>query len=827
MKIAKRIMAVFLLVLLCLPVGMTAEAASVNETAVSSGQTDGSQQSRSKSANGVINTEDFEIRVSYGLNGNFRTGVAIPVTIYIKSLKKDFEGTVRMIVPGDSEYGTSPVAYEKDILLSTGVQKVVTMSVYSCSVMSTFKFQLEDASGEVFIDKSVTMKSQLGDNALIGVLSDDYTALNYFDGLSISLPSGIVQTVRLVELGEVILPEQASGLDSLSYLIINSYDTSKLSQEQYDAIRKWTAQGGVLIIGTGSDYSRTLSGFRDDFVEGTIGEAAEGTLELDVEKSEALKYTKEQGIVSLSLKDGKPLTGIFKQEDENTGLIWNRDYKQGHVVVTAFNLGMEPIVSWNQTLKLASLLLEESASGYSGVRMESLSYGGGSGNQWMMSNALDGLHDIKYPDMKLMGILFLLFVILIGPGLYLILKLVDKREWMWILVPVLAVGFTVGIFTVTQNLRIKHPREASLTTLYYDMDFETGVQENVDMAVQVPGAGEEKVNLDPTLGNLKLYGGDYNDYYTNTGVLDQKKLYEYKTAVRETSEGYMLGIRNRETFGSTYMSMNHVTEDSKSCGLDVEITRNTTGVSGRVTNRTERDLQHVMVFAGKSMVMIGDLKSGDSVEFTEKDGRYFNCDIYSITFPGMSEDSAELQQQRSILELFCERYLYSMDAMDVYAYAYMGEIDADYVKDEQVEEQNRGIIVRHDRIGYSDYENAEILTLYDYSRNFVDGWDSDGQLYVEEIEVEFDISGLVEDIYALIRARDSEAQYGPTDSVTVYGYNVESGQYDELFADDIIMKFENGCPYLNDKGIVRLKFTCPRADDYIYTPQITVVGGES
>ena len=206
MKIVKRFTAVFLLVLLCLPVGMTAEAASVNETAASSGQTDGSQQSRSKSANGVINTEDFEIRVSYGLNGNFRTGVAIPVTIYIKSLKKDFEGTVRMIVPGDNEYGTSPVAYEKDILLSTGVQKVVTMSVYSCSVMSTFKFQLEDASGEVLIDKSVTMKSQLGDNALIGVLSDDYTALNYFDGLSMSLPSGVVQTVRLVELGEEILP---------------------------------------------------------------------------------------------------------------------------------------------------------------------------------------------------------------------------------------------------------------------------------------------------------------------------------------------------------------------------------------------------------------------------------------------------------------------------------------------------------------------------------------------------------------------------------------------------------------------------------------------
>ena len=213
MKLAKKLLTAFLLVLLCLPLGVPVQAAAVSETAVSSGQaaSSGSGNSQGKNVKGVINTEDFEIRVMCGLDGNYRSGASIPVTIYIKSLKKDFEGNVRMIVPGNYDYDSEAVAYEKEVLLSTGVQKVVTMSVYSSTGLAAFRFQVEDRSGDILINTSVTMKSQSGDEALAGVLSDDYTALNYFDGLSISL-SSYAGTVQLVELDEDTFPEQASGL---------------------------------------------------------------------------------------------------------------------------------------------------------------------------------------------------------------------------------------------------------------------------------------------------------------------------------------------------------------------------------------------------------------------------------------------------------------------------------------------------------------------------------------------------------------------------------------------------------------------------------------
>lgn len=799
----------FLLIVLCLPVTVLAAGKTSDET----------KSSVSKNANGVISTEDFEIRVVCGLDGNYRSGAAIPVTIYVESLKKDFEGTARMIVPGSMEYGTEAVAYEKDVMLSAGVQKVVTMSVYSNSGLTSFKFQLVNEKGDAVIDKNVTMKSQAGDRALVGVLSDDYTALNYLDGREIYLDS-YTGAVRLVELNEDILPEQASGLEALSYLIINSYDTSKLSDTQYEAVKSWVDQGGILVIGTGSDYKQTLSAFQDDFVKGTIGDSVKGTFQLVSDKKGENKaaFTKKQGVVSLSVEDGEPLDGILKE----SSLIWNRDYGQGHVVITAFNLGMEPISSWNKRSDMGVLLLQNAAVGYSDTRIENLNYGSSIVNGWMFSNALDALHEIQYPNMKLMVILFLVFVILAGPGLYLLLKLADKREWMWVLVPVLSVGFTAGVFGISQDMRIRNPRESSVTTLYYELDSQN-YSEQVNMAVQVPNASEQVIKLDSSLSNLRLAIDGY-DYYYGQPSNDQK--YEYKTAVRESTEGYQLNIRNKSTFGSTYMDLNHVPDQDMeaSCGLELDIDRKTTGISGTVTNHTGHDLHWVSLYSQSRIVMIGELKNGESAEIKESDNRHF--EYYVDMVPGYADYDKEYNKQNNIWSLFCDEYLYSMGESDVYAYASIDSWNADYIPDDSVKENNRAVMVLHKTMGYSDYDGAQLLNLYDYEKTSTDAWSNDGQMCAQSAEVEFDIGRYVSEVQALIRAKDSEApSYANTGNVQVYGFNVKNNRYEELFTNGETMKFGKNCPYLSESGVIKLKFVCKTIYED-YSPQITVVGGE-
>lgn len=810
MKIARKMIIFLLILVMCMPVMASA-----------SGKTSGTADGKDKNANKMIRTDDFEIQILCGLEGYYRSSVAIPVTVTIESLKDDFEGIARIIVPGDENYGTIASAYEKDIMLSAGTQKVITLSIASNGVrnLSAFRFQLETSSGKVVLDRNVTIKGKVGEEALIGVLSDDYAALNYLNSQSIMLESYTGST-QLLELDEHVFPEQASGLESLSYLIINSFDTSKLSSDQYEAIKRWVEQGGVLIIGTGSDYRQTLSAFQDDFVKGTIGSSAEGTLQLDMDGGEKdkLKFGKNQGLVDLSLEEGKKLKGVLKDSD----LIWNRDYGQGHVVVTAFNLGMEPINSWKSKTNLGMLLLQSAAVGYSAMRICDLNYGNGTQNSWSLSNALDGLHDIKYPDMKLMSILFLIFVILAGPGLYLLLKIVDKREFLWILSPVIAVGFTAAVFLVSRDMRIHEPRSASITMLYYDADTEK-FAERVNMAIQTPGADRNNIVLDSSLSNLHL-AVEERDYYSLN--MSSRENYDYKTAVCETAEGFRLGIKNNTIFGSTYLTLDHIPDTKEQSGLEVDLQRKTTGIRGMITNHTGHDLHCVSLYASSTMVMIGELKDGESVKISEKDNKIFEYDLYGINLPGYTMDTREYYQQVNIWQLFSDKYLYNLGSKDVYIYGLADEWDADYITNASVKEKNTAMFIRHESMDYSDYKDAELFNLYDYAKGDNNEWDSDGQMYALTAEVEYDLGAMVSisNIYALKRAKDSEAKYGNTKNTKIYAWNVKTNQYEEIFTDDEIIKFDGECPYLAENGVLKLRFTCNKEYED-YTPQITVIGG--
>lgn len=208
MKTAKRWITVLLLALLIQPGQVLAE--SVSTVSAGEEQTESTEEESQEDTTGAISatkgnitTDDFEIRVVCGLEGNYRNGAALPVTIYIESKNEDFEGVVRIIAPGNTDMGYPAAAYEKDILLTAGTQKVVTMSVYDDSSSTLLYFQLDDAKGKQLIDQKILMTSKQNSNALVGVLSDDYTALNYFDKTTIFLTTSSYDgNAQLVELDE-------------------------------------------------------------------------------------------------------------------------------------------------------------------------------------------------------------------------------------------------------------------------------------------------------------------------------------------------------------------------------------------------------------------------------------------------------------------------------------------------------------------------------------------------------------------------------------------------------------------------------------------------
>jgi hypothetical protein len=819
-KFGKLAICFFMMMLMVAVAVPTLAFASQTETE----QTEQNQDdaSSAKTDSDSLTTDAFQVRIVPGLNGYYKAGASVPVTVYLESLKQDFEGTVRIIVPG-SDYDSEAIAYEKDVMLTAGTQKTISMSVKNASSMGSLKLELENASGKVVLEYEVALKNQSNENVLVGILSDDFTALNYFDGKKLNF-SDYSTSSQVVELSAQMLPDEASGLDALGYLIINSYDTSALSDAQCQAIENWVQNGGVLILGTGSDYRQTLSGFQDGFIGGSIGDFQSGELDLGMGGA-TVSFGKSDGIVELSMAGGTTLDGVLM--DEN--LIWTQTYGQGHVVMTACNLGMEPVSSWSEKGTFAQQLLMASASGYSVERIESINYGNYT-DSWSISNAVDDLHEVAEPNMNLLIGLFVVFVILAGPGLYLILKALDRREWMWILVPVLAVVVTGGVFLFSRDMRITAPQEASVTVVSYDSK-KDAVSGKVYMGIQVPGATSEQLTLDGRCSNLQT-AYNYSSYSWVDSYTASEDVYAYTSAIRELTDGYLLTIRNQSTFESTYLTADCAMDSNETDGLQTDMVKSISGIRGTVTNTTDYDMYGVTVVTSANIVRIGELKAGESYTFDESENEMFRSgydSIYNYYYGSgydMTKEEQQLQNQiANACYLLENNYLDFSDSADTYTLAYVPDWEADYVEEPAVKEVNRAILLRCDQIPYEDYPDAQVTTLFQHSIGSYDNWDTDGWMYDSEVEVTFDISSVMNDVYAFVRAEDDASYWGSSEHVTVYGYNLETGEYDELFTDGLYMQFPEGCPYIDAYGIIQMKFTTTLVDETDYAPEITVIGG--
>lgn len=775
-------------------------------------------------AQGTASEADFQVHVSAGLNGSYKLGAPVPVSLELTSVGEDFEGVVRVIVPGESDYQEA-TAYEKDVMLSADTEKTIDFSVRGEGLQynSKVKLELEDSSGSIVCEQEVDLKLQSQESILVGILSEDTAALNYFDGI---YPDVFSSHTQIVELSEATLPESSEGLNALGYLIINSFDTSLLNEQQNEAIREWVQDGGILLIGTGSDYRQTLSSLQDGFVSGQIGGTIDGTLSL-LGGGESLDFSASDGIAALSLNDGETLSGVLTMPE----LIWRKSCGDGAVVVTAFNLGMEPVNSWSQKGVFASELLSAAVNEAQINRIDELNYYSGS-DYWYYSSSLDALHDTLRANNTVFAVLFFVFVILAGPIGYLILKKADRREWLWCYVPVLSAAAVCAVFLLSLGMRTSSPRAASASVLFYDASTDTK-QEDVYLALQVPRAQKVSVTLSDQLRDVRLMQSTSSSLL---GYSVQTEAYQYTRVLREQSGGYLLTSDHLTTFESDYLQAVSVSEENPTSGLETAVTRTLSGISGTVTNHTGYTLYGVSVLSGSRAVMVGTLEDGDSFSFTEADNQFYSqaSSLYNLYYDMELSDTdltRRLQANADFInELYSELEDSQSDSVDTLAW--IPDWEADYMIDEGVKESNTAWMICRNKVPYENYEHASSLMLYDYTdytlSDVSSQWDNDGWMYASDIEVAFNLSERMNEVYALVRVSDADSQWGTSGNVKIYGYNLKTGAYDELFTDDsLIMEFPDGCPYIDESGVIRMRFTTTSGADVDYAPEITVIGGNA
>lgn len=358
------------------------------------------------------------------------------ILVTIENQGEDWEGAARLML--DNVYRESgKCAYDTVLSLPQGSTKQFTIRMPKATIESTegtIHISLMEKENKIIASKEFPRLLQnIVEGIKMGILSDNYAALTYLDmgGRELyyhnrSLP------IRLLQLNQDNLKMR---LPELELLVIDNFHTEVLDNETVDALAHWVDDGGVLIVGTGSYAKDTLGGL--------------GFLGVECRKINAPAGIEQDNVISsydyvmnqLPLAELRDKNSFYEIDADNIALAASQN--SGSVGILSYSLiefgklGVENLGGVTQEGYVKNYLLSIICS-YADSSDGSDAYD--FLNTYAVSSTFNRLLRIlgnsSRLDFSVLQWLIALYVIFIGPGLYLILRFIKKRDWYWIMVPV-------------------------------------------------------------------------------------------------------------------------------------------------------------------------------------------------------------------------------------------------------------------------------------------------------------------------------------------------------------------------------------------------------
>ncbi len=270
---------------------------------------------------------------------------------------------------------------------------------------------------------------------LVGVIAEK--AAPIVGGLSLPNVQN-QQPAAVVPLGIADLPTRIEAWSSLDRLVWQDVDAAALSSDQVAALRGWLALGGRLIIVGGTTGVGSLSGFPDAI----LPYRPTATVDVAPDSLQSLLGAIPKSAVDVPAMAGELTRGRPLATSGDRVIAAQAPYGSGSVTI----LGIDPTVGWvAETTASRSLwpaLIPPRSEGTVAISDDS-----------QIVSAVSNLPSLALPPLGGLLLLLVGYIALIGPVNYLVLRRIDRREWAWVTMPVLIVGFAAGAYAFGSALR--------------------------------------------------------------------------------------------------------------------------------------------------------------------------------------------------------------------------------------------------------------------------------------------------------------------------------------------------------------------------------------
>ena len=363
------------------------------------------------------------------LQGHARLGSWIAIEVHLKNNGPAITGELRL--QGGTQGGTR---YSIAVELASPSDKTWVLHAQPPSFGQQLEVVLANGTNVILRQKVAVMIHDPG-QLIVGVVADNSPGIVG----SLSLPAvQNQQPAVVVPLTVEDLPSRIEAWSAVDRLVWQDVDASSLKSEQLAALRGWLALGGRLIIVGGTGGIGALGGFPDDI----LPYRPTSTVDVAPASLSSLLGSLPKDATDVPAMAGELIRGRAIATSGDRVIAAETNYGSGSVTI----LGIDPTVGWigasNAVRSLWPNLIPPRSGGTVGITDDS-----------QIVTAVGNLPSLALPPTGGLLLLLIGYIALIGPLNYVILRRIDRREWAWVTMPILIVGFALGAYAFGSALR--------------------------------------------------------------------------------------------------------------------------------------------------------------------------------------------------------------------------------------------------------------------------------------------------------------------------------------------------------------------------------------
>lgn len=531
-----------------------------------------------------------------GLNGLYKEDQLVPLFITIRNSGSVIEGHIEVKPPKevwDKGYEDSKITYRTEIQVPAGEEKEYKLMIPGR--MLNYRPIVELVSEELVLAKTCVEGVTVTGSQVALVLGEGVMD----SGLPVWASRTQKFPITLKYLSPQDLSPQVIDLAVADMILLDKATVTLLNDSQIKAIKDWVQLGGwIVFLG---------------------GAGAEGEEFADISPVRSAReksiYTTFEGLYpggTLKVVTGNLVAGEALVSDGGEPIIAARSWGKGQVMYCAANpedLGSEADEIW-------SILLGFSKKAkFTMSRPERIMLV----NTW--HNLVDSssyIPQLKAPPLRFLAILWLVYLILIGPLLYLILRRLDRRDWAWGIIPLGALVATLGFYMLAPLNKIPGQLSQTLAT------------------VDILGPQLAEVKAGTTA--VVTRGGNLNIQGTEENFLIPVSTRGKPVTVYQKGDNLEIEFAEVEYGSMRQVSSTGILRNLGSIQGHLELANKS--LQGELVNNTGLDLRDVYLFVGARIIKIGDFPAHKTINLKKELSSWRSSTDYDL-FPSWRTYSRE------------------------------------------------------------------------------------------------------------------------------------------------------------------------------------------